>query len=163
MTNRWTPHPKSHTEIRQAFQRMSEALDAVEATAGLITQTNSNAGTIVIGQPVYNDGNDTVDLAKADAAGTVEVLGLVYSTSIVTTESGLFVSDGLLEATTTQWDAITGGSGGLTFGIVYYLDPTTAGKLTTTGPTAAGKYVVRIGRAISTTKLEISISQPILL
>ncbi len=160
---RRAPHPDSPTEIRQAFQRLNDDLDTIEATTGFITQINNNAGTITIGQPVYNDGNDTVDLAKADAAGTVEVLGLIYSISIVTTEAGFIVSDGILVATTTQWDTVTGGSGGLTAGSVYYLDPTTAGRITATGPTVAGKYVVRIGRAVSTIKLEISISQPILL
>jgi hypothetical protein len=34
------------------------------------TLTNSNAGSAVIGMPVYSDGAGTFDLAQADAAGT---------------------------------------------------------------------------------------------
>ena len=129
----------------------------------MLTQVNSNASAITIGQPVYNDGNDTVDLARANAAGTVEVLGLVHTASIDASGPGEFISSGTLVATTAQWDTVTGDSGGLTAGTVYYLDPDTAGMLTTTGPSAAGDYVVRIGRAMSTEKMEISITQPILL
>ena len=138
-----------------------DSLDATASEVDVVARTNNNAGTIVIGNAVYPDGNGTVDLAQADASGTVEILGLVSSTSIAAAASGSVQTDGVLSATTGQWDAVAGTTGGLTAGAVYYLDPDTAGMLTATAPTAAGDYVIRVGLALSTTELEISVQPPI--
>ena len=107
-----------------------DTLDAVVTEVDLISRTNNNASPIVIGAPVYPDGNGTVDIAQADASGTVEVLGLVQETSIAAAASGYIQTDGILTATTGQWDAVAGTTGGLTAGTVYWLDPDTAGLLT---------------------------------
>lgn len=123
--------------------------------------TNNNASPIVIGNAVYCDGAGTVDLAQANALGTAEILGFVKDTSIAAAVSGPIQTDGILEATTTQWDAVAGTTGGLTAGAVYFLDPSTAGFITETAPISAGQYVIRAGKAISTTELEISITEPI--
>jgi hypothetical protein len=140
-----------------------DTLDASCNEVDVVEATNGNAGSITIGQPVYPDGDNSVDLAQANASGTVEVLGLVKDTSLASAASGSIQTDGILAATTGQWDTVTGGSGGLTAGTVYFLDPDTAGMLTSTAPTTVADYVVRIGKAISTTEMEISITQPILL
>lgn len=139
----------------------SDTLDAQVIEVDIVNQQNNNAATINIGQPVYNDGAGTVDLAQADAGGTVEVLGLVKAATIAAAASGAIQTDGVIAATTAQWDALTGDVGGLTPGSVYYLDPDTAGNITLTAPTAVGDFVVRLGKAISTTELEITILQPI--
>ncbi len=139
----------------------SDTVDAQISEVDVVNQQNNNAGAIVIGSPVYNDGAGTVDLALADAAATVEVLGLVKDVTIAAAASGAIQTDGIMAATTAQWDVITGDTGGLTAGSVYYLDPSTAGKLTKTAPTAVGDFVVRTGKAISTTEMEITILQPI--
>lgn len=138
-----------------------DTLDASVSEVDVYSGTNNNAGSVTIGQPVYVDAAGGFDLAKADAAATVEVLGLVKDTSVAAAASGVVQTDGVLVATTGQWDAVTGGAGGLAAGTVYYLDPDTAGMLTDTAPTAAGDFVVRVGLALSTTELEISITQPI--
>jgi hypothetical protein len=140
-----------------------DTLDASANEVDVVTMTNGNAGAIVIGQPVYVSAAGSVDLAQADASATVEILGLVKSTSITASASGSIQTDGILAATTGQWDVVTGGSGGLTAGSIYYLDQDTAGNLTTTPPTAAGDFVVRVGLALSTTELDITTSEPILL
>ena len=140
-----------------------DTLDAVSSEVDVVSRTNNNAGSITIGQAVYPDGDGSVDLAQADASGTVEVLGLVAATSIAAASSGSIQTDGILVATTGQWDVVTGGSGGLVAGTVYYLDPSTAGNITSTAPTTSGQYVIRIGVALSDTELEISIRPPILL
>jgi len=140
-----------------------DTLDASASEVDVVNLTNNNASPIVIGNAVYSDAANGVDLAQADASGTVEVLGLVKDVSIGAASSGAIQTDGILAATTTQWDAIAGTTGGLSAGSVYYLDPSTAGFLTETAPTSVGQYVVRVGKAISTTELEISISQPVLL
>jgi hypothetical protein len=140
-----------------------DTLDAQVSEVDVVSKTNDNVGAIVIGQPVYVKATGNVTLAQANASGTVEVLGLVRDASIATSATGIIQTDGILSATTAEWDVVTGGSGGLTPGSVYYLDPSTPGSLTDTAPTASGQCVVRVGKAISTTEMEISIEQPILL
>ena len=131
--------------------------DSLATSPEIRSFTNNNAGSIVIGQPVYMAAADHVDLAKANATGTTDVIGLVYDTTIVTTASGAVQVDGVFVATTAQWDAVAGTTGGLTFNTVYYLDPATAGKLTATPPSAAGQFSVMVGRALSTTELELTL------
>ena len=138
-----------------------DTVDAQVSEVDVVNQQNNNAAPIIIGSPTYNDGAGTVDLAQADAVATVEVLGLVKDPTIAAAASGAIQTDGILAATTAQWVVITGDAGGLTPGSVYYLDPDTAGNLTKTAPSAVGDFVVRIGKAISTTEMEISILQPI--
>lgn len=121
---------------------------------------NDNAGTIVIGQVVYISGPASVDLARANLIGTAQAFALVKDISIATAVSGDVQLEGILEATTGQWDAVTGQSGGLTTGSTYYLSMTTPGALTTTAPTSSG-LVVQIGKALSTTRFDISIRRPI--
>lgn len=138
-----------------------DTLDAVAAEVDVVSMTNNNASPIVIGSPVYCESASKVDLAKADATGTKDTFGLVKDVSIAASASGNIQTDGILVATTTQWDAVAGTTGGLVAGTVYYLDAATAGQLTATAPTTGGHFVVRVGLALSTTELEISFSQPI--
>lgn len=138
-----------------------DTVDAQISEVDVVNQQNNNAGAVIIGSPVYTDGAGTVDLAQADAVATVEVLGLVRALTIAAAASGAIQTDGILVATTAQWDVITGDIGGLTPGSVYFLDPDTAGKITKVAPTSVGDFVVRLGKAISTLELEITILQPI--
>ena len=125
-------------------------------------QTSGEAGGIVAGMAVYSSAIDTVKKGKANALSTSEIIGLVQAT-IVTTGAGTIQTSGVMSLTTALWDAMAGTTGGLSYGVVYYLDPATSGNITSTAPTTVGQTAVRIGRAISTTELVISISQPILL
>lgn len=125
--------------------------------------TNSNAGSIVIGQVVYPPTNTHVDLARANALTTSKSIGLVAATAIASGAIGMIQTTGILTATTAQWDAVTGGSGGLTVNAIYYLSAATAGRLTTTAPTTAGQWVGQMGLALSATKLKLDIQQTILL
>lgn len=140
-----------------------DTLDAVVTEVDVVQLTNNNASAIVIGAPVYCESAGQVDLAKADASATVQALGLVKDTSITASASGNIQTDGVLAATTVQWDAVAGTTGGLTAGAIYYLSAATAGELTETAPTTGGQFVVRVGIALSTTEMEITFSPPILL
>jgi len=133
-----------------------DTLDAVITEVDIITAENAETSAIPKGTPVYVFADGQVKKAQANTSGTVEIVGLVYPTSISPSETGWIITDGVLEALTAEWDAITGDR-------IYYLDPDAAGMLTTTAPTTVGNYVVRVGKALSTTELEITISQPILL
>ena len=138
-----------------------DTLDAIVSEVDVVSMTNNNASPIVIGSPVYCDAAGGVDLAQADASGTVEVLGLVADVSIGAAASGSIQTDGILSATTTQWDAVAGTTGGLTAGAIYYLDESTAGLMTEAAPSSVSEFVIRVGKAISTIEMEISISQPV--
>jgi len=140
-----------------------DTLDATISEQEVINLTNGNVGSIVIGTPVYISAANTVDKAKADASGTKDVVGLVKDASISPSGSGAILTSGVLSATTEQWDAVAGTTGGLDAGTIYYLDAATAGKITDTAPTTVGQYVVKIGVAISTTELKLDIEPDILL
>lgn len=141
----------------------ADTLDATLAEVDQVSMNNGEASSITIGMPVYVSAANTVKKSQANASGTMDMLGLVRDTSIAASASGSVQTDGQLTATTAQWDAVTGGTGGLTAGTVYYVSPTTAGQLTATAPTTSGQFVVRVGKALSTTVLDISIMQPIAL
>jgi hypothetical protein len=121
------------------------------------------AAAIVIGAPVYASAADTVKKAKADAKATSKLVGLGLDASIAAGGTGNIITGGILVATTTQWDAVAGTTGGLAFNTEYFLDPATAGKITSTPPTTVGQCLVLVGIALSTTELELQIEQPILL
>jgi hypothetical protein len=141
----------------------ADTLDAVVIEVDSITLTNGNAGAAVIGTPVYISAANTFNLARADASGTADTFALVSTASIAAAGSGTVQTDGFLTATTGQWDSVTGDTGGLTAGAAYFLSAATAGKLTTTSPTATGQFSGYVGKAISTLTLEISIDRAIAL
>jgi hypothetical protein len=126
-----------------------------------VTRENANAGTITIGQPVYATNATDVDLARANAQATIRVTGLVQDVSVATGAPADILTDGILTATTGQWDAVTGQVGGLTPNADYFLDPAVAGRLTTVAPTTAGQFVLRVGHALSPTEFEIEVQQPV--
>lgn len=129
-----------------------------------VVLTNDEATPVVIGAPVYMDAADGFKKAKADAAGTSKVIGLVNkSPSITNATTGEVATMGIITLTTGQWDAVAGTTGGLAFGTLYYLSAATSGLLTSTAPSTVGNYVVEVGMGISTTEMRVSIRQRILL
>jgi hypothetical protein len=125
--------------------------------------TNHEASAVVCGAPVYIDAAAGFKKAQANAAGTSDAIGLVAQTpNIANGASGAVCLQDVLTLTTTQWDAVTGQTGGLTPG-KYYLDPATAGKMTTTPPSTVGQLVVELGRAMSTVDFKVEIKASVLL
>lgn len=137
-----------------------DTLNASVSEVDVVSKTNDNGSAAVKCTPLYQKSDGDVDFARANAQGTVQVLGLAAA-DINAAASGLVQTDGILVATTGEWDAVTGGSGGLTPGAPYYVDAATAGMLTATAPTTTGQFVVRVGLASSTTEMDISIQPPI--
>jgi hypothetical protein len=135
---------------------------SVVSDSNFSTATSSAGSTTAAGAPVYIHTDATFKKAKADNATTNAVVALAIA-DIADTVSGTLQSAGMLTLTTGQWDAITGGSGGLTPAAKYYLDPATAGKLTTTAPTTVGQFVTPVGIAWTTTKMCIRIGPTIAL
>lgn len=134
------------------------------ATYDARTATNGEASTaLTAGMPVYVSAAATVKRAQANAASTADVSGLWFDASTAAAGSGIYAAGGVCVCTTVQWDAVTGGSGGLTPNAKYYLDAANPGKLTTTAPSTVGQLVSFVGRALSTTDMELYLSPPILL
>lgn len=152
--------------VNGAIQQLQsgDQLAAGVAFADLRTLTNGETATaLVIGAPAYMFAAGSVKRAQANAASTSKVIGLGYDVSTAFGASGQLINSGVMTATTAQWDAVTGGTGGLVFNTTYYLDATTVGKLTPTAPSATGQSVVQVGVALSTTDMEILLGSPILL
>ncbi len=142
----------------------SGGVTSLSTTALASSLTNNEATAVVCGAPVYANAAAGFLKAKANAAGTQIVIGLVgVSPSIAAGAAGAVAHAGPLTLTTTEWDAVTGQAGGLTTGVAYYLDPTTAGKLTTTAPSAVTQYVREVGIALSTTTMLVRVGQGVLL
>ena len=141
----------------------ADILDVKLNEVDFVSADNGEIAAIVICTPVYVSAADEVKEAQADAISTSEVIGLVVDDSVDPGALARILTDGRFTATTDQWDAVTGDVGGLTAGVVYYLDPATAGILTATAPSADTKVVARVGKALSATVLDISIDRPILL
>jgi hypothetical protein len=141
-----------------------DSLNAPTNTPSIRSVANGESATaLVIGMPIYASAADTVKRAQANAKSTCTLAGVVYDPTIAAAASGNIAQSGVLIATTAQWDVVAGTTGGLVFNTLYFVDPTNAGKLTSTAPTTVGQCITVVGRALSSTELELQISQPILL
>lgn len=141
-----------------------DTLDAIVAEQEAVTLTNDESSVaLVIGMAVYIDAASGCKRAEANAAATAKVIGLVKDVSITAAQPGSINTSGVIVATTTQWDAVAGTTGGLVPGTVYYLSDAAPGSLTATAPTTVGSLVVPVGIGISTTEMKIEIKPSILL
>lgn len=113
-------------------------------------------------QPVYVDGDGSVSLAQANAAATSRVLGICMAAVPATSVVGVAIA-GVMGATTAEWDAVTGQTGGLTPGKLYFLSDVNAGQLLMEDNLASlgtGDFRVQVGCAISSTKLDVATRDP---
>lgn len=149
--------------LQQQLQS-GDTISAANNTPSVRSVTNGeSSAAITIGMPVYASAADTVKRAQANAKSTSKLAGVVYDVSIAAAGVGNIAQSGIIVATTAQWDAVAGTTGGLLFNTLYFLDPVTPGKMTATPPTTVGQCNAIVGMAISSTELELQISQPILL
>ena len=125
------------------------------------SMTNGNAGAVVIGRVVYASGDNTFNVANANNIATAKAIGLMTSVTTASGAAGNVAVAGVVTATTGQWDAVSGQSGGLTTGATYYLSNSTAGAITTTAPTTG--ILAPVGIALSPTKLKIDIQRVVVL
>ena len=141
----------------------SDTLDAYIDEVELTNADNSNASAIVKGQVVYADGAGTCDKAQADSASTSILFGFVTDTTVAAAATAQIQTEGIITATTTEWDAVSDETGGLDAGDVYYISPTVAGEITAVAPSTATQLVAAVGLALSTTELQILHHQDVLL
>jgi hypothetical protein len=134
-----------------------DTMSAASSEVDVISLTAT--ATVVKGCPVYIDAAGSFNKANAAAVGTAKVIGFAAA-GISAAASGIIQTDGILACTTGEWDAVAGTTGGLAAGTEYYL-ASSAGLISSTAPSGAGNYVVKVGTAISTTELEISIGDSV--
>jgi hypothetical protein len=158
-----TPLVLGSDGLPQQLQSGDTILSAASTYTSRSVTNGESSAAIVIGAPVYATAADTVKRAQANAKSTAKLAGLGLDPSIAAAASGNIITGGILVATTTQWDAVAGTTGGLAFGTEYFLDPANPGKITATPPTTVGQCNVLVGIALSTTELELQITPPILL
>jgi hypothetical protein len=116
-----------------------------------------------IGQPIsVGGGSDpTVGICNVVLTIGLPVAGVIVGLRdvVVDGESVTATVDiqsaAVVTLTETEWDEVTGGSGGLTPGSAYYLHPATLGTITTTKPAGIGEVVAQLGVAITTTQLAV--------
>lgn len=124
------------------------------ATAGLTTFTNNSGATIEKLAPVYSSAAGEITKAQANSTTTAEMIGLATAAITNTSTGTVYTRDGdIITGTTGEWDAIAGTTGGLAFGVVYYLSTATAGRLQSTVPSTSGHVVYEVGVGVSTTQL----------
>ncbi len=121
---------------------------------------STQTGILPAGTPVYPGapaGDGKLLAARANNIDTVDsVVGLLIESAAADTQAKYQFS-GPLALTTDQWDAVTGQTGGLTPGARYFVSSATAGKLTTTAPSAGGTLVFEVGVALSANILSIQL------
>ena len=116
-------------------------------------------GQIKIGYPVYLKTSGHVDPAQANDPGTAQVAGISISDTEATFACK-YITEGRVQRT--DWTEVAG-TALLSAGATYFLDPLVAGRITTTAPVSSGHYVVRVGRAVTSSTLDVEIELPILL
>lgn len=112
---------------------------SLTTTVSTLSRTvNQASHGFSVGNWLKLTGVDSYALAKADSAADAEVAGLV--SSVIDSNNFVVAEEGLVT-----------GLSGLTADTVYFLDPSTAGAMTTTEPSALGQVTKPIFQAISTT------------
>lgn len=149
------------TDYDGVMEQLRTGDTIVGATAAAMTTgVNANSSSITRGQPVYVKSDGELDLARANASGTTLVLGLVADASVAAEGTVNVQLDGILTAETTEWDALTGGTGGLTPGAVYCVSPDTAGSLVLQSHSwEAGEWNCPVLLAKSATEAKIEIGE----
>jgi hypothetical protein len=122
----------------------------------ILPQVVNEPGGLVFGNIVYNDGADTVRKARANAAGTKDVLGIVMNGTVAQGGTANILLSGPATGTTGQWDAQFGTTGGLAPRARYFLSDAVAGQASADAPIADGSYVIEIGVGASPTELVLS-------
>jgi hypothetical protein len=127
---------------------MTVTASQVAQLQGAITTEFTAGGTVTNGNAVYIDSSSNVQNAKADAAATSEGIGIV----VAVPQAGQTTAASTERVTVVTFGPV-GGYASLTPGVVYYIDAATAGAITATAPTGAGKWAKTIGYAKSATEL----------
>lgn len=151
-----------YTEYVQNYNFV-KIVDNLQSGNQTFTKTNGESYPLIKGMAVYITEVDEANCraAVATAAVSSRVLGLIADAAVAPGAVASISSKGMLEKPTTDWDIITGEVGGLRPSHDYFLRAGYAGGITSVPPTAVNNFVVKIGKAVSPTVLDVNIEQPI--
>lgn len=144
------------------FPQQLQAGDTIDGSGGgasIVPATMKGSGGNA-GEAVYASGNDEVTLADGVSPTGRRAIGLLAE-DVLIDEEGSVVTSGPLTLTTGQWDTVTGGAGGLSFGVTYFVDCDNPGKLTFVLPADPGDNIVVMGVAISSTTMIVTPREPV--
>lgn len=108
--------------------------------------------TVKVGQPVYFDPAGRVLLGLDKQIDAIALGSATPGQKVAVMTQGIVNISNWIYATGTKY---------LTIGAVYYLDQNGSGKLTTRVTSKQGRYILKIGTAISPTELDIDIESAI--
>lgn len=137
-------HPSSSStptglETLTASETVNIGQPVIVLTTNSVSKANAYLGLI----PIYTVGYP-IGLAASDATSGNDIQ--------IRTEGSVTQSD---------WTLVTGTTS-LTVGAWYFLDGPTSGKLTTSAITTDGYVAIRVGRALDTQRLDIEISDGVI-
>jgi len=110
--------------------------------------------TVLVGQPVYVSGNNTINLADASDSTAARAIGLVLTGATANGTANVLTEGSVNQA---DWTSVIG-SAALTPGATYFLG-TTPGTMSTTPPTTDNHVVVTMGTALTTSKFDIEVNE----
>jgi hypothetical protein len=164
--------PVVSTNLQQVNDKFTEyvqnynfvkIVDELQSGNRTFAKINGSTSPLLKGMAVYiTETNDTeCEESIATSYEASCVVGLVADAVVPPGVSGEISSKGMIEKSASAWDIITGETGGLRGGKDYFLRHDMAGGITSIPPTASTQFVVKVGKAISSTLLDINIEPPI--
>jgi len=137
--------PSRHSPGRYSGQEFDASLE------------NSEGSDLVCLTPVAIWTDGTMRKASRTSRQLSILAGLLWPDITLDGEQGGVAFTGVVTAPPAKWDAVTGASGGLTPGSIYYLGD---GTLTTARPTTPGEFEVIVGYALTSETMDLRISTP---
>lgn len=146
-------------------EALNAALNAPSAANPIATIADVTGGAlpsaeadepILAGQPIRLTAAGHAVLADAAQNGQAEVAGIAAAD----TASGFAVPYSRARIALGNWSPIAG-SAQLTPAAIYYLDPSSPGRITAIAPESTGHYLTRLGRAAAPDAFQIEIEPPI--
>lgn len=136
---------------------------AVPAQGSIVNYINGQGDDAPAGQPCSLASTGIFTAATASNVARATVIGITASL-ITSNNTGPLVVSGPVTLLTTDWDNVTGSSGGLVPNAPYYLLPTgfIISGITNTPNTTSGRYLTYVGYAFSSTTLIVAIQPAIL-
>lgn len=115
------------------------------------------------GTPVRPNGitAGVVTTSEANGLSSAATIGLLTSAVDASNRDSSAQYAGIVEMTTAEWDAVTGDTGGLALGVLYYVSSTVTGKISSTRTGVSNRCITLLGIALSPTELQLQICGPI--
>jgi hypothetical protein len=132
------------------------------ATSRPVVVTGS--GALPKGTPVRPNGitAGVVTTSEANGLSSAATIGLLVTPVVDASDRASSAQyAGIFEMTTGEWDAVTGDTGGLSLGVLYYVSATSTGKISSTRTGVSNQCITLLGIAISVTELQLQICGPI--